>query len=806
MEDEKHGSSSAVPASSRIRFGPYELDLRSAELRKNEVRIRLQDQPFQLLLALLERPGELVMREEIRKKLWPDDTVVEFDHGINAAVKRLRDALCDSVENPRYIETLARKGYRFLAEVEAPASQSEVLGPAIEPVAIPAEKTTEPVPLFLEAPPAMVELAHNTASRVTPVTGNTNLLTASRIAEISSASATPALKLGIRNVSVVAIGIAAVAALTVFGVRFWHKAIPHQPRLIQLTSGTGLTMDPAVSPDGKLLAYVSDRADGRNLNIWIQQLTPAGTAVQLTHLDSDTTRPSFSPDGSRIVFHSTADGGAIYAIPTIGGEPARLAAGGRNPRFSPDGKWIAFWTGVPNTTVLTGGEGGDLYVLSATGGQPHRLGASLHYAGNPVWSPDSKRLLAFCPDASDGFLWCVIPMNGVPSSRASVFDSLKQQGFTIGNDRVPRVSQWLPGYILFSAVYGDALNVWRMPVSDEGLSLGPAERLTSGTTLETSPLRTPNGNLIFASLNLVQSIWSIPLDADRAKVMGGLKKLTDGTAEAQSSISQDGRKLVFVVKKNLHPNSELLTPEQPSTFEVRLKDLSTGKEASIPDANHQELHPQISRDGTQILVSADDRIQIFGIGPQLPRMLVETEKGGKLWDWSSDHKRILFGKYPHPNIYEYVLSTRQDSLFLPGDGLFQAKFSPDGRAVVMVACSESIGCQLFVVPLKNGGAAEKDRWIAIDHPSRWDDKPRWSPDGNLIYFISDRDGQFCLWAQRLENVTKRPVDTPFPIYHFHDSRLAMDNVGTNSLEIGIARDKIVMDLGELTGNIWSLRR
>jgi DNA-binding winged helix-turn-helix (wHTH) protein len=99
---------------SSIRFGPYELDLRSAELRKNEVRIRLQEQPFQILVALLERPGEVVLREEIRNRLWPDDTVVEFDHGINAAVKRLRDALCESVDKPRYIETLARKGYRFI--------------------------------------------------------------------------------------------------------------------------------------------------------------------------------------------------------------------------------------------------------------------------------------------------------------------------------------------------------------------------------------------------------------------------------------------------------------------------------------------------------------------------------------------------------------------------------------------------------------------------------------------------------------------------------------------------------------------
>src|SRR4051812_7124737 len=138
VEEEKRRRNSALHTRSRIRFGPYELDLRTAELRKNTLRIRLQEQPFLILVALLERPGEVVLREEIRKRLWPDDTVVEFDHGINAAVKRLRDALCESVERPRYIETLARKGYRFIGKIEAdltePAelsvSQHESVGPA----------------------------------------------------------------------------------------------------------------------------------------------------------------------------------------------------------------------------------------------------------------------------------------------------------------------------------------------------------------------------------------------------------------------------------------------------------------------------------------------------------------------------------------------------------------------------------------------------------------------------------------------------------------------------------------------------
>jgi serine/threonine protein kinase len=101
-----------------IRFGPFELDPRAGELRKHGIRIRLQEKPLQILLMLVERPGEAILRDEIRLRLWPNNTIVEFDHSINAAIKRLRDALGESAEVPRYVETLARRGYRFVGEVD----------------------------------------------------------------------------------------------------------------------------------------------------------------------------------------------------------------------------------------------------------------------------------------------------------------------------------------------------------------------------------------------------------------------------------------------------------------------------------------------------------------------------------------------------------------------------------------------------------------------------------------------------------------------------------------------------------------
>jgi DNA-binding winged helix-turn-helix (wHTH) protein len=100
----------------RFRFGIFEADLRTGELTKLGKRVRLQEQPFQLLAMLLERPGELVIREELRENLWPK-TIVDFDHGLNKAISKVREALGDSAENPRFIETVASRGYRFLADV-----------------------------------------------------------------------------------------------------------------------------------------------------------------------------------------------------------------------------------------------------------------------------------------------------------------------------------------------------------------------------------------------------------------------------------------------------------------------------------------------------------------------------------------------------------------------------------------------------------------------------------------------------------------------------------------------------------------
>ena len=152
-----------MPPILKYRFDDYEADLRAAELRRKGNRLKLQMQPFQVLVALLERPKDVVTREELRQRLWPEDTFVDFDHGLNTAVAKLRDVLGDSASSPRYIETIAKRGYRFLSEVQTQEAQPETPAQNVLQEIAPestagkppmvASKEAEPAPLSPQQPP-----------------------------------------------------------------------------------------------------------------------------------------------------------------------------------------------------------------------------------------------------------------------------------------------------------------------------------------------------------------------------------------------------------------------------------------------------------------------------------------------------------------------------------------------------------------------------------------------------------------------------------------------------------------------------
>jgi len=180
--------------------------------------------------------------------------------------------------------------------------------------------------------------------------------------------------------------------------------------LTRVTSDAGLTINPALSRDGKLLAYASDRAGGA-LNIWVQQVG-GGEPIQVTNDTVDDSEPSFSPDGTRIAFRSQRDGGGIYVVPALGGTARRIANEGRRPRFSPDGEWVAYWVGDGGVYSRN-----RFYVVPRNGGEPRQLAGTLFSANSPVWSPDGKSLLFVGAESdrqplAEQYDWWVAPLAG----------------------------------------------------------------------------------------------------------------------------------------------------------------------------------------------------------------------------------------------------------------------------------------------------------------------------------------------------------------------------------------------------------
>ncbi|HEY8549673.1 MAG TPA: hypothetical protein VIL35_06950 [Vicinamibacterales bacterium] len=173
-------------------------------------------------------------------------------------------------------------------------------------------------------------------------------------------------------------------------------------------------------------------------------------------------------------------------------------------------------------------------------------------------------------------------------------------------------------------------------------------------------------------------------------------------------------------------------------------------------------------------------------------------------DWSTDATRLLYvtGSPTAVFVLDLRSGTRRLVLQRPPNDLWQAQFSPDNRWIVVLEPLPTTNRTRLWIARFEDSPTPPDRWVALTGGEHWDDKPRWSPDGNTIYFVSLRDGFWCLWAQRLHPATRQPVGPARPVQHFHDARLSMNNTGFVGLETSLAHDRIVINLGELSGDIW----
>jgi Tol biopolymer transport system component/DNA-binding winged helix-turn-helix (wHTH) protein len=437
------------------RFGAFEVEGRTGELRRNGVVVKLREQPARILLLLLENAGQMVTREQLRQHLWPSDTFVDFDHSLNSAVMKLREALGDSADKPLYIVTIPKKGYRFVAPVSQQGDTQNGGAPSqsTAPPELPVSNTREQGNGSIEVP------------------SNTPDQKRSRRRLISR-------KLAVLIVCVVsAIGIGALIRSgslrsALLPSRSQPKPSLGEPNMRSpnlrysiLTSAPGDAQSPSFSPDGRQIAFVWDGVERSHYDIYVQ-LVGGETPLQLTHHksgDGVPGPPQWSPDGREIAFarcNSERDG--VYTVPALGGPERRLTnsrcmnwVAGR-PVWTPDSKAMVMLDqctpGGPRAVVLFSFATGEKRCLAA--------GFPGDFYSDDVLSPNG-RTVAFFHQTEAGYNEIYsVPLSGEAPRRL------------VSEDNVASKLMWTPDgkYIVFYSDRGNMVQPWRVPLAG-----GPVE-------------------------------------------------------------------------------------------------------------------------------------------------------------------------------------------------------------------------------------------------------------------------------------------------------------------------------------------
>jgi eukaryotic-like serine/threonine-protein kinase len=730
-------------------FGPFEVNVTSGELLKNGRRIKLQEQPYRLLVALLENSGEVISREELRHRLWREDTYVDFDGSLRVAVRKLREALGDDADRPRYIETHPGRGYRFIGSLQPPG--------------------TPP----LQSPPTTIP----------------NDKPKARWARKSWWLA----------------GIAACLISFAVGWRLRQSPAPTPAwKLTRLTSDTGSSDSPALSPDGKLVAYSSDRASEGERDLYVKQLS-GGDPIRLTSDGAGNTTPDFSPDGTKIVFRSERDGGGIYEIPAFGGEIHLVARDGLNPKVSPDGSQVTYWVGAPSVAIGVPGTGA-VYVTPLAGGAPRRIGATFTDARSPIWASDGKHLLMIGYSSEKSYDeasldWWLVPINGVGAIRTGAYEALASARLQSSEDswniaalapQFPYPACWsaTDNTVIFSMAIAGTTNLWETAVSPQtGKITGGLRRVTSGAGNEASPSCRSGNTLIFAKIEPKIDLWSLPMDLDRGKPKGALERITQGLASRNRvTLTSDGRLAAF-------------SSDQTGQLNIWIRDLATGKESSVASSPIKQLYPVISGSGGRVAYSAfekNKRVEYVAAPGGVPEKLCEGCPFAS--SWSRDEKTLLvISGIPYQINALDIASHRQTPILKdPRFNLLYARFSPDNRWVSFTVRTQLNRSRIAIAPLDGSKPVPESEWIYIAEAGPTDTSD-WSPDGRTLYFTSPRDGHNCLWGRRIEAVSHHPLGEPFAVLHLHGHVHYQTTGGWSA-----AGGRIAMVLQEDTGNIWMM--
>jgi Tol biopolymer transport system component/DNA-binding winged helix-turn-helix (wHTH) protein len=484
----REDSASPSPRPLRIAFDNFEVDLRSDEIRKNGNRIRMQAQPFQLLVLLLENSGGVVTREEICRELWPEDTFVDFEHSLAAAVNKIRGALGDAADNPRYIETLPKRGYRFIGKIRP------------------------------EPPVVMAAPNDQNTIQLMPL---------------------PAAKAwtGRKWILALAVGAGLLAGAVLF---LWltrkpiNSALRSQPMAaVPFTSYPGQETDPAISPDGSRIAFSWDEGTTNRSGVPAYDLyVKAGgseTVLRLTNHPSDWISPVWSPDGTKIAFMRVAgpDTG-IYLVPALGGPEGKLIAT-HTPynvaaplSWSPDGKWIAYSDNKNGRAANTN------FLLNLETLEAHELphDPTCVHEGDPTFSHSGKQLALLCVHSTSNFEYFVADIEGNSKRSVATQHEFASKIAWTGDDK----------YLIVSRLM-DVPELDEIRVSD-----GQAQKIPISVNGHWPSITLDGRKLAFSSLTFHNNIWRRDLLHPDARPV---PMYTSTRQQNEGQYSPDGKHVAF---------------------------------------------------------------------------------------------------------------------------------------------------------------------------------------------------------------------------------------------------------------------
>jgi Tol biopolymer transport system component/DNA-binding winged helix-turn-helix (wHTH) protein len=672
-----------------IRFGAYDADLRAQELRKNGSRIKLQPKPFHILAILLESDGGAITREELQSKLWPADTFVDFEHGLNTAVNKLREALNDSAQNPRFIETLP-SGYRFIV-------------PCIRVQ----EARGDSTDVFLQNE-TLPTSAYSSAGQIK---------TQSAAAGTEKRALSNFRARWLKIAGWVTVSFCALAALTVYlRPRSVLRAAPPLP--VPFTALPGIETAPVFSPDGSRIAFAwngDPASGGKGFDLYVKALG-SETLLRLTQHPSSWISPVWSPDGTQIAFHrmAGADTG-LYVVPALGGAERKLHST-RVPyavaapiSWSPDGKWIGFGEPLPDKAEDR------MYLLSVETLEIRKLPHDpkcLHEA-TPTFSNEGDRLAYICVRSTNEFELYSTALPGGAPKLITTFSNFPAGFAWSADDRR-----------LFLALASDD----GPDLREIGLADGSVRRLDFASNAAWPTVSHKGDKLAYSATSDNTNIWR----HDLLHPHGSPLKLISSTREEYDpQYSPDGRHIVFGSTRG-------------GSGEIWMSDAAGNNLVQLSKFNSSSGTPRWSPDGKRIAFdlhrSGHFEIYTVDISERVPRKLVTNlRKDISTPNWSRDGKWIYFRSYEAIGHKMYRCAAGGgDAMLLSAqpDGI-SAQESYDGEVLFFAARNANTG--LRMIPLR-GASKETD----VDGMPAVVSENLWTVVPTGIYFVrADEPRSLC---------------------------------------------------------------